>query len=155
MKTLIIYETKHGATEQIARSLAQRLPEAVLCNLKKEGAPDLTGYDCIVLGGPLTAGQVPKSLKAFAQQHEAVLKKRRLGLFVSGLQPEEEARYLEDNFPGLLAGAKAKRFLGGIFDPKKCGFLERTMMKAAAKLTEYTSTITDDRLDLFVRELSD
>lgn len=154
MKSLIVYATKHGATEQIARLIAERLPGAVLCNLKKEAPPDLSGYDCVVLGGPLTAGQVPKEVKAFAQQQEAALKTLQLGLFVSGLQPEGEAQYLETNYPALLGAAKAGRFLGGIFDPGKCGFMERAMMQAAAKLKGYVSTISEERVTLFVQELT-
>jgi hypothetical protein len=41
-------------------------------------------------------------------------------------------------------------FLGGIFDPKKAGFAERLIMKAAAKLSDYSDTIDNDKIEKFV-----
>lgn len=155
MKTLILYTTKHGSTQEIAQAIAQKLSDAQICNLKKESAPPLAGFDCVVLGSPLTAGQISKNIKEFVQHNSGALQKKRLGFFVSGLDATQEATYLENNFPTeLLETAKAKRFLGGVYDPAKCGFLERMVMKAAAKQTAYTSKINPDRINLFVKELN-
>lgn len=155
MKTMIVYATQYGATKQIAEQLAERLGEADLMDIAKEETPSLAGYDCVVLGSPLTAGSIRKEVKAFAQQHTGALCGKRLGLFVSGLQSEGEEAYFQQNFPPeLLAAARVKAFLGGIFDPVKCGFVARKIIKAVAKLDSYTNTIDPARVEAFARELT-
>lgn len=156
MKTLIVYATKHGATRKIAEQIADQLGGATLHDIEKGKPPALADYECVVLGSPLMAGAVRKEIKAFAAANAAELGCRRLGLFVSGLQAEGEAEYLSKNFPPeLLAAARAKAFLGGIFDPAACGFVARKMMKAIAKLESYTSTIDPARVERFARELAE
>lgn len=155
MKTLILYATKHGAVRKIAEMIAERLPGSTVCDVNSGTIPNLSEYDSVVLGGSLMAGQISKTLKEYAVQHSAELKKLRLGLFVSGLDESKEADYLA-NFPAeLLAAARAKRFLGGIYDPSKCGFIERMIMKAVAKVSAYTETIDPGRVSLFAKELSE
>ena len=89
-------------------------------------------------------------------EHADELLCKKLGLFLSGLQESGETEYLEQNFPkALLDSASAKAFLGGIFDPEKCGFIERKIIKAVAKLDTYTSTINEEKIAAFVQALRD
>lgn len=155
MKTLIVYATKYGATKQIAELLREHLAGADLADAGKGETASLTGYDCVVLGSPLTAGSIRKEVKAFARQHAGELGGKRLGLFVSGLQGETEEAYFQQNFPPeLLASVRAKAFLGGVFDPARCGFFARKVIKAVAKLDSYTNTIDPARVEAFARELA-
>ena len=155
MKTLIVYATKYGATKQIAEQLAEYLGGADIVDVGKGETASLTEYDCIVLGSPLTAGSIRKEVGAFVRQHAGELGGKRLGLFISGLQGEEEESYFRQNFsPELLAAARAKAFLGGVFDPAKCGFVARKIIKAVAKLEGYTNTIDPARVEAFARDLA-
>ena len=154
MKAIIIYATKHGATKKIAEHIANRIGGTVLCDITENHPLCISDYDCVILGSPLTAGMIHKQIKQFAANHIEQLTSKRLGLFVSGLQKEGEATYLKQNFPpGLLDAARAKAFLGGIFDPAKCGFLARIGIKMAAKLNTYTSIIDEDEINAFVQLL--
>jgi len=77
--------------------------------------------------------------------------KKKLGLFLCGLDASREKVYFEKNFPpDILQAAKAAYFLGGIFDPKKNNFMERLIMKKAAKQTEYVNNINDSKIEQFV-----
>jgi len=155
MKALIVYATKHGATKQIAEQLAEYLGGADLVDVGAGETASLTEYDCVLLGSPLTAGSIRKEVGAFVRQHAGELGGKRLGLFVSGLQGEDEDSYFQQNFPPeLLAAARAKAFLGGVFDPAKCGFVARKIIKAASKLEGYTNTIDPARVEAFARELA-
>ncbi len=150
MKTLIVYATKHGATREIAQRIAALADGATLHDLKG-GAPSLEGYDRVILGSPVYAGMILKEAKAFAQQNAAALRGKQLALFVSGMDPSKEQDDFAANFPPeIVQAAKAARFLGGIFDPKKAGFMGRLIMKAVAKQTAYTDTIDDARIKQFV-----
>jgi len=151
MKTLILYATKHGAAREAAERIAKRIPGAVLHDLKQSGIPSLVDFDCVIFGSSIYVGSIRKEAKTFLARNADALKEKKLGLFLCGLQPEEEKQFFASNFsPDLLTAAKATAFLGGIFDPKKTGFMGRLVIKAVAKLTEYSDKIDNDKIERFV-----
>ena len=154
MKTLILYATKHGAAREAAERLAKKMPGAVLHDLKQSDIPTLANFDCVIFGSSIYAGTIRKEAKTFLAKNSDTLKKKKLGLFLCGLNPEEEKRFFASNFsPALLAAAKATSFFGGIFDPKKVGFMERLIIKAVAKLTDYADKIDDLQIERFAKEM--
>jgi menaquinone-dependent protoporphyrinogen oxidase len=154
MKTLILYATKHGAAREIAARIAKRMDGAAVHDLGRGNAPEITGYDCVIIGGSVYAGAVRKDVKEFIAANTDALRQKRLGLFLSGMRTTAEKETFEANFPpALLNAAKAVCFPGGIFDPNKAGFLERMVAKAVMKATAYTSTIDDKKIERFVREM--
>jgi len=154
MRTLVVYATKHGATKKIAEGIAEGMGNAVLYDVCKDGEVALGDYECVVLGSSLTAGRIRKDMKNFIGKHADELRGKRFGIFLSGLQESGTEEYFEQNFSQeLLDKAAEKAFLGGIFDPGKCGFMERVLIKAAAKLDVYTSTIDNERVASFARAM--
>jgi len=152
MKSLIVYATKYGATKTIAEGIASSMGNADLYDAGSDEKIMLNDYDCVVLGSPLTAGSIRKEIKRFISEHTVALQSKRLGIFLSGLQESDEEKYFTQNFPKELLDRTAVRaFLGGVFDPKKCGFLERKLIKLAAKIDTYTSTINADKIAEFAR----
>ena len=151
MKTLILYATKHGAAREAARRIAKRIPDAALHDLKQSDIPALADFDCVILGSSIYVGAIRKEAKMFLAENSETLKKKKLGLFLCGLQADEEKQVFASNFaPDILAAAKVTSFLGGIFDPKKVGFMERLMIKAVAKLTDYSDELDDVGIERFV-----
>ena len=151
MKTLILYATKYGAAAEIARRIANKMDGAVVQDLKQSETPDISGFDCVVVGSSVYAGMFRKEAKAFLSQNAEVLRQKRVGLFVSGMSTGEEQAVFAGNVPhDVLQSAKTAVFLGGIFDPKKVNFAERLIMKAAAKHSAYTETIDDGKIGQFV-----
>jgi len=71
MKTLILYSTTYGYAEEIAKLIANRIPETTLQNIQKNKNVDLTPYDHVILGGSIYIGKIYKVLAAFAAEHEA------------------------------------------------------------------------------------
>jgi len=154
MKTIIIYTTKHGATGEIAQKIADKIGGALIHNLGDGAAPSLAEFDCVIIGSSLYAGGINRQMKAFLKQNSNVLQEKKTGLFVSGLEPSEEKKYFESNFPtDILKSAKATSFLGGIFDPQKASAMERMMLKAVAKLSDYTNTIDDEKIKEFAETI--
>ena len=154
MKTLILYATKHGAPCEVAERIAKRIPSVVLHDLKQSGIPSLVDFDCVIFGSSIYFGSIRKEAKTFLTRNADVLKEKKLGLFLCGLQPEEEKQFFASNFsPDLLTAAKATAFLGGMFDPKKAGFMGRFVMKTVAKLMEYADKIDNDKIERFVEEM--
>lgn len=155
MKTLILYATKHGAAREIAQKLAARMDDATVIDLGGGApAPAPDGYDCVVVGSSVYAGQLGKDAKAYVAQHADALKQRPLGLFISGLAPDGALGYAQANYPKDVAEhAKAIEMLGGVFDPSKENFLERLVMRIIIKTSKYKSTISDEKIDQFAQSL--
>ena len=155
MKTLILYASKYGAAEEIARRIAREIdgatthPSAVVHDIKQSGIPAIGDFDCVVVGSSLYAGSIRKEAKAFVIKNAGALGEKKLGLFLSGLG--QDNGYFEKNFPrSLLDKAKATGFLGGIFDPEKANGIERFIMKIVAKQNAYSDSIDQEAITRFV-----
>ena len=158
MKTIILYATKYGAAEKIAKRIAERIENAVACDLKQSELPDLSEFDCIIIGSSLYAGMIRKEAKAFLAKNADMLREKKIGLFLSGMDTDEnnQKSFFETNFPAeLLESAKAKSIPGGIYDPEKAGFMERFIFKLAAKQSAYSDIIDDDKITRFVKEMTE
>ncbi|MCL1819763.1 MAG: flavodoxin domain-containing protein [Oscillospiraceae bacterium] len=150
MKTLILYATKHGAAREVAQRIAKLIDGAALHDLKQGGVPSLAEYDCIIIGGSIYVGMLRKEAKTFLTQNADALRGKRLGLFLCGMQASEEQTFFKSNFPAeILQAAKAASFMGGIFDPKKAGIMERFIVKVAAKQSEYIDNIDNEKIKKF------
>lgn len=158
MRTMIIYASKHGATAKCARMLAEQLQgEVEVVNLETDPDPDLTEYDTVVLGGPIYAGKILEEVRKFAKDNLSTLLAKKLGLFICGLQDEDEgiAKELANSFPAeLLEQASVKSFFGGELYFSKMGRFERWMMKKMAKSEEDISEIRTETISSFARTLS-
>jgi len=153
MKTAIIYATKHGTTEKVAHLIAEKLKENAeveLFSLKKNTNPDINGFETVILGAPIYAGQASNKMKTFCKANEAVLLQKRVGLFVCGMEPskEKQEQELTGAYPEVLfKKAQATSFLGGAFIFEKMNFFERVIIKKVAK-----TTTSIQRIDLGVME---
>lgn len=131
--TLVLYTTKHGATQRYAERIGQPLDalvkEAAYGRLEKAKT-----YDAIVLGCPVYMDKI-KGLDFFADHAKDLLDKR-LVLFTCGLndpQEEETRRKLEDQLREKLGDALdhiAVFHLRGSIRWQSLGLAERLMMKA-------------------------
>ena len=156
MKTIIIFATKHGAAGEIARRIANKIDGAVVHDLKQGSTYSLEGFDCVIIGSSLYAGRIRGEAKAFLSQNANALQGKKLGLFLSGLEASQEKTYFDTNFPpDILRTAKAATFLGGIFDPKKAGLMERLVMKVVSKNSAYVNTIDDNKIEQFVKTMKE
>ena len=153
MKTLIVYASKYGATKKIAESIADIIGAADLADVKCCDEISLNDYDGIILGSRLTAGKTQKEFNRFLNENADRLGNMKIGLFLSGLQESGEDEYFKQNFSSeLLDKAISKAFLGGVFDPKKCSFFERKLIKVIAKLDSYTCVINEEKIETFAQK---
>jgi menaquinone-dependent protoporphyrinogen oxidase len=148
MSTLVVYASKHGATQGIAERIAAKLGEA---GQQAEARPvaavgDLSGYDAFVVGSAVYAAHWQKEASAFVQRNRAVLAGRPVWLFSSGplgteatdaqgrdltaaAEPKDIAEFEAAIVP------KGHRVFFGALDPGKLGFSERAIRKLPAART--------------------
>lgn len=159
MKTAIIYATKHGTTEKVARAIGEKLKgttDVELFSLKGNPHPDICEFDTIILGTSIYAGQPSKKMKAFCLGNESILLQKRLGLFVCGMHPdrEEQEKEMKSAWPEVLQKhTTTAAFLGGEFLFESMNFFERTIVGMIAKTKTSVSRIDGDGIDAFVQQL--
>jgi len=159
MKVAIVYASKHGTTEKVAASIAEKLKgtgDTELFSLKKNPKPDISGFDVVILGTSVYAGQASKKMAAFCKANESVLLQKKTGLFVCGMHPEKEQREKEltDAYPEILQkNATTTGFLGGEFLFERMNFVERFIIKKIAKTTDSVSQIDWEAIDSFVEKI--
>ncbi|MBC8059494.1 MAG: flavodoxin domain-containing protein [Clostridiaceae bacterium] len=153
MKTLIIYGTKHGSTEKCSNLLKAKLQgDIVVVNIKKDLVPDINLFDNIILGSSIYMGQIQKEIKNFCIQSLNVLKSKKVGIFICGMNEKEVKTLFSNQFPEeLVTSATAKEYFGGEFILKNMNFLERFIMKKVAKIDKDTSTLSEENINKFAQ----
>jgi flavodoxin len=69
MKTLIVYDSAYGNTEQIARAVGHAVGDEVRVALAGEvDAGDLKDYELVIVGSPTQGGRPTPLVKAFLQR---------------------------------------------------------------------------------------
>ncbi len=135
MTVLVAYASKHGSTEGIARSIAERLRER---GTDAETRPigevkDLGNVKAIVVGSAVYMESWMKEASAFVERHREALSRIPVWLFSSGPTGTEptDVGVSEKQLAALQAlGPRDHRLFYGALDPGKLGFLERKMVKA-------------------------
>ncbi|MGE4584557.1 MAG: flavodoxin domain-containing protein [Sphaerochaeta sp.] len=157
MKTLIVYATKYGTTEQCVEQLAKQLQgEVVLYNLKDRKVPDLASFDTLVVGGAIYAGKLNRKVQRFCKAQQVLLESKRLGLFTCNMaEGEESAKQIERNYPAsCLQHALVSESFGGQFLFSRMGWITRKMIKAIAKTDQDTFNIHTEAISRFASVLN-
>lgn len=142
MKTLVLYASKYGCTEDCAIYLKNKLSHEVkTANLKNPGKIDLHRYDLIIIGGSIYVGKIQKEVKHFCEQNLQKLLLKNVVLFMCCTTPDQESDFFKNNFPDqLLRHAAETVNFGGELRRNKMGFLDR-------KLTAMVSKMEPDKKD--------
>jgi menaquinone-dependent protoporphyrinogen oxidase len=86
-RILVAFASKHHSTAEIAETIGEALREAgdLLVDVRSvETVRDITGYDAVILGSAVYAGQWQGDAAAFLRRHEHELAQRPTWLFSSG-----------------------------------------------------------------------
>ena len=155
-KVFIAYASKHGCTEECAKTLASKMnTEVDLCNLKKKKQIDLNSYDKIILGGSIYAGRIQKEVKDFCSKNKSILKSKKLGLYICGMhQGDEGKKQLMAAFPQvLLDAALVKESFGGKMEISKLNFMEKKIIKMVAKVESDFINVSESVIDQFAQRM--
>lgn len=158
MKTAIIYYSKKGTTQKVAKIISEKLDsKEEMFDLKNKSNLDINSYDRIIIGTPIYAGNSNNKVKKFIASNLNHLLNKEIGLYICGMEKEEEKQReeLERAYPKeLIDKAKSKQFLGGEFLFENMNFFEKMIIKKIAKTDKRISEINHQNIDRFVQELS-
>lgn len=140
-RTLIAYATKHGSTEEVARSIGDLLRDAGHHVDIRDAAvvTDVDKYDGVILGGSLYMGRWHADARAFLRRHRVALEERPLAVFALGpltLEEEQVAgsrKQLDKALAHLEVSPQLVTVFGGEVDPEKLHFPFNRMPKSDAR----------------------
>jgi menaquinone-dependent protoporphyrinogen IX oxidase len=147
VKTLVVFDSKHGATEEVARRIAEGVKGAggvaVLLDLRVSGAAkaSMSGFDAVALGGPTYAGRWSRRASAFAASRETELAGKAFALFAVGNDQEKGAEVAKAALPPALSAKAQSAYFGGRIDFPSLGRFERFVVKAVSGKAESASTL--------------
>lgn len=133
MKLLIAYSSRNGTSRECAEMLRDRIPEFInttLCDLAKV-SPDLIGYDCAVLGGPVIMGRFEKHIRSFIAKNAAALSKIPCAVFICCGFSQNFDEYAEILIPKSLHCSLGVHHFGGELKPEKLRGIDRLIVKIA------------------------
>jgi menaquinone-dependent protoporphyrinogen oxidase len=132
MKVLVSASSRHGATSEIAKAIADALAaEGIEADVRRpEEVASVATYDGVVLGSGVYAGRWLGPVKQLIEREAAVLATRPVWLFSSGplgdpLKPEGDPEDME-----LLlkrTHAVAHRTFAGRIDKRQLGIAEKAI----------------------------
>ncbi|HEY5590939.1 MAG TPA: flavodoxin domain-containing protein [Paludibacter sp.] len=139
MKTMILFASTYGYTQECATKLANDLEDDVrLVNINKDKIPSLDAFDTILIGGSIYMGQIQKKIKDYCVSNEELLKNKNLGFFISSGTPENFDVNIKNAYPEpLLKNAISIENFGGELRTDKMKLSHKLitsiMKKATAK----------------------
>lgn len=155
MKTIVVYDTKRGSTRETALKLAKAIGEGTTtCDLSKEGAPSIAGFDAVLLGGPVYAGSWSKRAAAFARGNQEILAKKRFAAFSTGFAKDKGMETLQGALPAQLAqSAVSLASLGGAYVFSRMSPIERFIIKAITKSSSDASSVDEAAIAGLARDI--
>jgi len=149
MSIAIVYGTKYGCAEKCAKALADKFDEkADFYNLNEGQIPELVKYDKVVVGGSIYIGKIQKEITDFCKNNLTVLKSKKVGLFICGMQETNQDEEIRASFPEeLLKSAITKEFFGGEFVFSKMNMMERFIVKKITKNSKDVSNIIEANIE--------
>lgn len=148
-KIAIVYSSKHGTTEKVARQIAQLLDgNAALINLKETKSPDLASYSCIVIGGSIYAGNMQPKVKEFCTRYIDALLQKKVALYMCAMNEKEFEQELANAYPEQLRDhAVCVKVVGGEFQFDKMNFIERFLVRKISGISSSVSKLDYKKIE--------
>ena len=157
MKTGIIYISKHGTTEKVAKIIAKKLniSDIELINLRKDKIESIEHFDQLIIGGSIHMSTVHKKTKKFCESNSKILLTKKLGLFLCCMEKGKKAiEQFENAFSeDFRKHASSTALLGYEYNLERMNFFERALVKKISETTKNVSEIDIEAIDSFVNQL--
>jgi menaquinone-dependent protoporphyrinogen oxidase len=157
-KVAIIYASKHKTTKKISVLIADILElkgkfEVAIISLSKMPKPKIEKYDIVILGTPIYIGIPLKAMTNFCKENLSVLITKTLGLFVCGMENNENNRQKELNDaynPVLHENAIVEKYIGGEIIFNKLNPAEQILVeKYLPEEKKSKTSINIDSIEMF------
>ena len=147
MKTVILYESKHGTTEKCATYIKDKHNIQDIMKISEFNGK-ISDYERIIIGTPVYIGQINKKVKAFIELNQDILFGKEVMIFICGMNDENYEQMLTMNFSEDMIKHARIIHVGGAYDFHKLGFFNKFIVKKIAKVNHSIERIKYDQLDL-------
>jgi menaquinone-dependent protoporphyrinogen oxidase len=138
-RILVAYATKMGSTTEIAQAIGKELQVAghVVDVAEMGTMKSLTGYNAVVIGGPMYIGKMIGDTGKFVRRHRDGLVKLPVAGFIVGLAPVTkdpvDMEYAQKALKNALSPLQpvAETVFAGRLDPTKLSWLQKLMVEKA------------------------
>jgi len=135
---LVTYATKKGSTTEIAQAIGKELTASghTVDVEEMKTIPSVTGYNAVVIGGPLYVGRID-GVGKFVKHHSAELARVPVAGFVvclaAAAKDQEGIAWAEKTLHAALAPLQpvAETVFAGSLDPSKLSWLQKWMVEKA------------------------
>lgn len=144
MKSIIIYRSKTGFTEQYAKWLAESLSCGAV-PYKERNSVDFNGYDTVIYGGSFHAGAIG-GIKWFKEQVGKRKDMNKIVLAVGAMPVglPAVAQTIDQNFTKEEQQDMKVFYLQGGLSYERMGFVDRQMMKMFSKMLAKKKDATEE-----------
>ena len=137
MKILVSAASKHGATADIAKAIAERLVAAghEADVLAPDSVTSVAGYDAVVLGSGVYVGHWLDVAKALVERVGGELTAKPVWLFSSGPLGDPPLPAIDPDVSAFIEATRARnhRVIPGKMDRSQLSFGERALTRHAAE----------------------
>lgn len=146
MKTIIIYATKHGCTEDVARQLVNKLADGTIAvNVEAEQDISLQGVDQVVFGSCVYMGQIHKAIKKYIKKNSKALFEKHNSIFLcKGSKQDSIDDVLSQNLPEIYPLFEHKVSVGGEFRTADLHFWEKKIIQMVSKKNQAEEPVIDE-----------
>lgn len=153
MKTLIVYATKNGSTQEVAYLLMKELiGEVKLVDIRHEEVDDISPYDNILIGSSVYFGQINRKIKDFIYLHRPEILNRRYGVFL--LAGEQDMTVMEKQLRSTIPSdifekAEIISVIGSAIKLEQFSWIVRFILKYAKKIKCNYRDISEEKITEF------
>lgn len=147
MKTILLYESKHGCTKKCGTYIKEKNHIEEMVKLS-DFKGDIMNYDKVIIGTPVYVGQIHKKVKAFIETNMQVLLKKDVHIFICAMNIEGYEQMLVMNFDESLRQHATITHVGGAYDFNQLGWFSKLIVKKIAKVDHSVEDIRYEQLDL-------
>jgi len=144
--------TAHGCAEKAVNLLKEKLnTEVTTINLESAEVPDLSSFNCVIIGGSVRIGFIQKRIRKYCEKNLEVLLIKKVGLFICCMFEGETAMdQLKKNFPEVLwQHASALGLFGGELEFDRLTTFERMLVQQVAGITLDVSKFNEKAIKEF------
>ncbi len=131
MTTIIVYSTKYGSVNKVAKKL-QNLINGEVKIVNVNSNHDIEKYDTVILGSSVYYGGIQKEMKSFINDNLSKFNRKRVVLYLCAGTDKEKVieSYFKKSYPPVIyQKAIAKENLGYEYDFKRISFIEKLILR--------------------------
>ncbi len=154
MKTALLFSTKYGSTEKVAKQIAGKLNINVeIVNLADQNI-DIKQYDAFILGMPVLAENTTIHMRRFLKQNLDFITDKLIAVFLLCWNSQKWEVYLEKLFNNKLPKDCISACMGGEFNFDKMHDIEKNIIRDMTGVEKTTSKISQTQIDEFANKIN-